>query len=112
MAVLTVQNATRESLVLTDALVAAGVSGDSWGNTGTEYLAVNNGAGSSITVTLVYQRQFDEQTASNRTVVVAAGKLTLIGPFPQHLYNASNQRASVTYSSVTSVTVAAIRMGA
>ena len=111
MAVLTVQNISRAGLDVTAALAAADSEGDSWGNTGTEYLAVNNGSGSSITVTLAYQKQFDGASATNRTVAVAAGRLALIGPFPQHLYNASNQRASVTYSSVTSVTVAAVRMG-
>jgi len=111
MAVLTVRVATRESLVLTDALAAAGASGDSWANTGQEYLAVQNGSGSAVTVTLVYRNTFDSQTPANRTVSVGAGDLVLIGPFPQALYNDANQRASVTYSAASSVSVAAIRMG-
>lgn len=111
MAVLTVRVATRESLVLTDYLAAAGAGGDSWANTGVEYLAVQNGSGSAVTVTLVYRGTFDGQAPANRTVAVGAGDLTLIGPFPQSLYNDAAQRAGVTYSSVSGVTVAAIRMG-
>lgn len=113
MAVLSVNAVSRAGLNLTAALAAAGVSGDSWPNTGAEYLAIMNGSGSSITVTLAYAATavFDGATPTNKTVAVAAGKLLLIGPFPQVLYNDTNQRVTVTYSAVSDVTVAIFRLG-
>ena len=111
MTVLTVNSVTRAGLNLTATLTAAGNSGDSWAGTGQEILAVANGSESSITVTLAYQRTFDGATPSNKTVSVAAGKTLLIGPFPQILYNDTNQRVNVTYSSASSVTVAVFRLG-
>jgi hypothetical protein len=111
MAVLTVTPVTQDGYDLTAALTAAAAGGDSWPNRGTEYLAVVNGGGSSITVTLVYTTEFDDETPTNRTVAVAAGKTVLIGPLPQWLYNNASNRASVTYSGVTSVTVAVFSLG-
>lgn len=111
MAVLTVNVVSRSGLNLTDALAAAGASGDSWANTGTEVLAVRNASLASVTVTLAYAATFDGAAPANKTVSVGAGKTTLIGPFPQTLHNDANQRVSVTYSSSTDVTVAAFRLG-
>ena len=110
MAVLTVQAVTRAGLNLTDALVAASAGGDSFANNGLEVLAVVNAGGSSVTVTLPYVATADGQTITSRTVVVGAGKTALIGPFPQALYNDANNRVAVTYSGVTSVSVAALRL--
>ena len=111
MATLTVNAVTRSGLNLTDALTAAGVSGDQWANTGTECLVVYNGSGSSITVTLTYTNTFDGASPANKTVAVGAGKMYVVGPFPQEYYNSAAQLAGVTYSSVTSVTVAVVRLG-
>ena len=111
MATLTVTPVTRSGYNLTDALTAAGASGDSWANNGTELLAVKNAGMSAITVTLAYAGTFDGATPTNKTVSVGAGKTYLIGPFPQSLYNDANQRANVTYSSATDVTVAVFRLG-
>ena len=111
MAVLTVTPVTRSGYNLTDALTAAGVSGDSWACNGVELLVVKNASASSVTVTLTYAGTFDGATPTNKTVVVGAGKTYLIGPFAQSLYNDANQRANVTYSAVTDVTVAVFRLG-
>lgn len=111
MATLTVTPVTRAGFNLTDALTAAGVSGDQWANNGTEILAIYNGSGSSITVTLTYVGTADGQAITAKTVTVGAGKIYLAGPFPQSLYNTAAQLAGVTYSSVTSVTVAVFRVG-
>jgi hypothetical protein len=110
MAVLSVQNITRAGFNLDQNDVAAAGGGDSFPNTGQEMLYVRNGGGSQITVTLAYQVTFDGQTIPSKTVAVPAGEAMLIGPFPTGSYNDANSRANVTYSGVTSVTVAALKL--
>lgn len=86
---------------------AAGASGDLV-PTGTTLL-VTNGAGSPVTVTLAVTATQDGLTLSNRTVNVPAGQTFAI-PIVDSLYrNASDGYCHVTYSSNTSVTVAAMR---
>jgi len=106
MAVLAVNELSRagKNPVALDTAAAGG--GDSFPNTGREYLYVANGDASSKTVTLVYAATTDGQAITNRTVAVPAGESMLIGPFPTSLYNDANGRVAVTYSAVTSVTVA------
>lgn len=112
MAVLTVQEVNRNGFDLLGSIVAADVAGDSWPNTGTEFLYVDNQHGSTpCTVGLDIQLSVDGQTVPDKTVVVAAGAKKLIGPFPTATYNDGNSRAKVTYTSVASVKVAALKLG-
>jgi hypothetical protein len=109
---LTVQTVDRTGYDHTTSATAADVAGNNWANTGAEFLAVTNGGGSPITVTLVPNSnyQIDGQTPASRTVTVGAGKTRLIGPFPTGLYNDVNQRMNVTYSGVTTVTVSVCKL--
>jgi|CryBogDrversion2_11_1035321.scaffolds.fasta_scaffold00026_17 hypothetical protein len=110
MAILTVNNVDRTGQIdPVGVLVSAGGSGDSFPNTGYEYVYVKNASGSSVTVTLVYQSTVDGQTITNRTVSVPASAGRLIGPFPTTYYNDSNARMNLTYSSATSVSVAVFK---
>lgn len=111
MAVLTVQLTSRSGLNLTDALAAAAGGGDSWVNTGSELLVIVNGGASEITATFPYAATTDGQAITSKTVAVPAGETVIVGPFPQPLFNDASQRASVTYSGVTSVSVAVVRPG-
>lgn len=70
-------------------------------------LAVNNGGGSSINVTLAGVTACNLGVVHNPIYAVPAGKVAHI-PIPPQCINASNQ-VGVTYSGVTSVTVAAYR---
>ena len=105
-----VSTITRASISLTALAAAADAAGDNFANTGNEFLYVNNGGGSSVTVTLVAQATLDGQSVTNKTVAVAAGIARLIGPFPKAIYNDANDRMNITWSDVTSVTVAAIKL--
>lgn len=105
-----VNTISRAGISLTGLAAAADAAGDNFANTGNEFLYVNNGSGSSVTVTLVAQQTVDGQALTNKTVAVAAGVAKLIGPFPKGIYNDTNDRMNVTWSSATDVTIAAIKL--
>ncbi len=98
---------------LDDVATAADVTGNNWANTGSQFLYINNASGSPITVTQVFgtNNSVDSQVAPNRTTTVAAGKRMLLGPWPSTNYNdnTSPAKMNVTYSAVTSVTVAVLQ---
>jgi hypothetical protein len=72
-------------------------------------LYVKNGSGSSVTVTLATPGTVDGDLAiADRTVTVAAGATTAI-PMTDLYRNPSTGVASITYSAVTTVTVAVVR---
>ena len=92
------------------ALVAASVGGDQVPVGTDNALIVTNGGGSSITVTIVDPNSTKYGLANpDPTVTVPNGQSRIIGPFQSDLANA-NQCADITYSGVTSVTVAAIQI--
>lgn len=110
MAQLTVQNVVRAGLVPSYAAAAAG--GDSFKNEPLTILHVKNGSAAAITVTVTSQTKNvpEGTTKTNLTVNVAAGSEAMIGPFSRSAFNDSNGLVQVTYSAVTSVTVAAVRV--
>lgn len=103
MAILTPTAVSRAGNPLTSTAASAG--GDSFPNTGKEFLVIKNGGAAAITVTLDIQQTVDGQAVTDKTVSVAAGATVLIGPFPTGIYNDANGRVNITYSSVTNVTV-------
>jgi hypothetical protein len=108
MAVLSVQKIVAGGLV--PSLAAAAGGGDSWQNTGNEFLEVANGGVGSINVTIAAQagacQPYGVTNAAHDVVVaVGAGVTKRIGPINPVAYNDSNGRAQITYSGVTSVTV-------
>lgn len=98
---------------LTGAVSAAG-GGDSVANPrGNVFIQVVNGGGGSINVTLtptITNRPadgvFPQMTLAANVVAVAAGASKVIGPIPT-AFNDGNGNVPVTYSGVTSVTIAA-----
>lgn len=108
MADLTVQDIDRAA-GLAVATVAAAAGGDTFDNNGRTFLVVNNGGAGVITVTVdsvtpcSYGSDHNEPSAAS----VAAGAERLFGPFPTTRFGAST---AVSYSAVTSVTVAAVRL--
>lgn len=111
MATLTVQTAAIAGTALT--LSAAAGGGDQFANSGNERVLIKNGSGSPITVT------FDSPATCNFgaaaaaahdiAVVVAAGAETLAGPFAVDRFNDGNGNVQISYSGVTSLTVAVVR---
>ena len=72
-------------------------------------LLVTNGDASSKTVTIAVPGNTKYGQANpDVAVVVAAGVTKLIGPFASDLADPTDGKVAITYSAVTSVTVAAV----
>jgi hypothetical protein len=110
MAALTVQDVTRSGL--TPTFAAATSTGDSFANNGSTFLYVKNGhtAAQSVTVDSQYAPLPVGTAQSDAVVSVAAGGEALIGPFPTRSFNDADGLVQVTYSGVTALTVAAIKV--
>jgi hypothetical protein len=109
MADLTVQQQTVAGS--TPTFAAAAVGGDAIpGNDGRVVLRVLNGGVGAITVTIVGQSKCDQGFTHSAVVNVPNGAAVVeIGPFNGARFNDGNGKVQITYSGVTSVTVAAVR---
>ncbi|GAW54741.1 hypothetical protein [Nocardioides sp. PD653] len=110
MATLTTQKAKTTGQAIT--MAAASGGGDKVDAGDHTALLVTNGGGSSINVTVAVPGNTKYGAAEPDIVVaVAAGATKLIGPLPTDLEDTTTDRlVAVTYSGVTSVTVAAIEI--
>lgn len=106
MADLTVQEINIVGQVVTFA--AASSAGDAFVNDGRTSLRVKNGGVAPITVTIVSQRQCDQGFSHNQAISVAAGETRETGAIDSR-FSDTNGKVQVTYSGVSSVTVAAVR---
>lgn len=110
MATLTAVQATLTGAAVTMAAASAG--GDKVNGDDDVAILVTNGSGSSITVTIAVpgNTRFG-QAEPDIAVTVAAGATKLIGPLVDALEDAATDRlVAITYSAVTSVTVAALKI--
>lgn len=107
MATLTVQRSTADAPhVITYA--AASVGGDLIPNDGKTVLHVVNGAGAPITVTATAVKACSQGFTHNSAQSVVNGTEAVIGPFDITRFNDTAGKVAITYSSVTSITVAAV----
>lgn len=107
MATLTTQNITTAGITPTYAAATSG--GDAMVPGSSNFLHVKNGGGSSITVTLVTPQVVDGSLAvADRAVTVANASEAMIKVTPELYRDPTSGLASITYSAVTTVTVAAI----
>jgi hypothetical protein len=115
MATLTRQRITEEGAVVTFGAAAGG--GDVVDNSdGKTFLLVTNGAGSSMTVTVAEQisgttvddPNYGTLSKADAAVTVTAGATAAIGPFKKTAFNNGSNQIAITYSSATSVTIAAM----
>lgn len=103
MALLTTQFCNRIT-PLTATFAAATAGGDSFSSGSDVYLHVKNGSGSVVTVTVATPGSVDGLAVADFTFTVPATTGDVeIGPFPEDLFGAT---AIVTYSAVTTVTIA------
>lgn len=113
MATLTVQSITESGLNATYSNAAA--AGDTFANTpqGRTFLHVKNGDASSKTVTVTAVDASEDfpgwgtMSKSNVSVAIPAGEDRFIGPFPIKAFGGD---PDITYSAVTSVTVAVMKV--
>src|SRR5687768_15002057 len=89
--------------------VAAAGGGDSAPCGPGRALVVINGGGASVTVTVASPGTVSGLDVENPAVVVSAGDTGIL-PLPRLLAGA-NGRAAITYSGVTSVSVAVVEVG-
>lgn len=106
MADLTVQSATSAGLEVTFASATSG--GDAFVNDGKSILRVKNGDDADMTVTIDSPTECNQGGTHDITVTVTAGEERDIGPFLRNRFNDEDGKVQVTYSAVTSVTVAVI----
>jgi hypothetical protein len=109
MAQLATQFVSRAIPLTTKAFAAATAGGDSF-TTGDEvYLEVKNASGSQVTCTVATPGTVEGIAESGFVFTVAATTgLTEVGPFPSRLFGTT---ATITYSAVTSLTIACKSMG-
>lgn len=107
---LTVQALARTGLE--PSFAAANADGNSWNNTGREFLHVKNGA-TDVVVTVQTPRTVDGQAVTARTVTVPATEERMIGPFPPAIFNqggALGDVVHVDYDDESNVTVGVFRV--
>lgn len=111
MATLTVQAAAESGGI---SFTAASGGGDVFANGSRVLLVIANGDVSAKTVTVTAQSTsatkegYGTVTKANAVQSVEAGTTDIMGPFPASAFNNSSGQCAVTYSDVTSVTVAVI----
>jgi len=117
MATLSVQTLSAAGTTVTYASCTGG--GDVVANNGKMYLHVKNGSGGALTVTIAKTLSTPQNipgyglvTIADIAVSVGAGAEKFIGPIDPAAYNATAGTGliSITYSGVTSLTIAAIQM--
>jgi len=91
--------------------VPASAGGDDFINSGKAFLIVKNGGTGAVTVTINSQTPCSYGFDHDVQVSVVAGDESWIGPFPKARFNNQDNKVQVTYSDVTSVTVAAVEVG-
>ena len=112
MAELTIQQITEAGGRVT--YTAAAEAGDTADNGGNTFLHIKNGGGSEVTVTITAQTVsvdssiYGDLTKANATVTIAGSGEAFIGPFKAPAFNDSNGEIAITYTAVTSVTIAAL----
>jgi hypothetical protein len=107
---ITVQPITKAGAVITTA--SANVDGNYFTNDGHSFLQVTNGGGSSINVTIDSPILCSQGGTHDEVIAVGAGVTKLIGGFDKSQFNDPiTGRVNVSYSSVTTVTVAVVSVG-
>lgn len=86
--------------------------GDTIAANGKGALIVLNGGGSAITVTVAVPglTKYGAAQPDVASISIAAGAYAVIGPFPADLKDQTDGLVHVTYSAVTSVTIAAVQI--
>jgi hypothetical protein len=87
---------------------AAGAQGDLFLNDGKTFIHVTNGGDEAITVGVTAVNQCSLGVLHSLSVSVPAGEDKMIGPFSRTIYNNTAGKVALTYSAVTSVTVAVL----
>lgn len=110
MATITVQEVDTDTGVDLS-FAAANAGGDEYANAGRTVFVIKNDSGGAITVTYTAQNTVRGYDVTDETQSVAAGAIGVGPVLDRGIFNDSNGRVQVSYSSVTSVTVTALKLG-
>lgn len=107
---LSVKSISRAGLDLAGSLTTWNADGMYFLNTmGTRtFLLIYNGSASPITLTITVQKKVDGITPTARSVAVAAGKYTFVGPFAADEYNDASGYVQLPAAVAASTSVAAL----
>ncbi len=109
MAELTVQNVTLAGVSPT--YVACDSNGDVFKNpAGRTFLSFKNTDTADKTVTILSLKECNQGYIHNVVITVPAGGEVLVGAFSPTRFNDTTQKVSITYSDVTGLTVAALKL--
>lgn len=98
---------------LSPAYQSASSGGDQYTPSSVTFIALKNGSGSPITLTVVTTATIYGQPIGNIAVPIAAGAEVFCGPFdPGEVQQPGSSLANLTYSGVSNLTVAAISCAA
>lgn len=89
---------------------SAAVGGDEFPNSGREVIHVKNGHSGAQTVTVDSQALCNQGVDHNPAVSIPAGEERIIGPFPKARFDDASAKVQLTYSGVTALTIAVIRV--
>lgn len=90
--------------------VSASGGGDEFPNDGRSVLYIKNGGGSPINLTITPSGTIGGLSYQTIVAAISAGAERIFGPFPTQQFNNANGRVPLSYSGVTSVTVAVIQV--
>lgn len=91
-------------------LAAANADGSYFVNSGRDFIWIKNGHSSPQSVIIDSPVECSQGSSHDITVAVTNGEERLIGPFPQSRFNNTNGQVNLTFSGVTLLTIAIIRM--
>lgn len=89
---------------------AAEAAGNSFANTGDQFLHVKNGSAADVDVTVQTPAKVGGIDIEEVVVTVTAGEERMIGPFPPGVFNQASGEVYVDYEDETTVTVAAFKL--
>lgn len=78
--------------------VQCAAGGDTFPNTGSQYVYWQNTSGGAITVSQVIQTTVDGEAVAAKTFSIAGGATIMTGPYPVGTYNDGNSNTNFTYS--------------
>jgi len=108
MATLSNQIVTLAAITPSYAACAAG--GDEFVNSGRDFIHIKNGHTSPQTVIMNSQAACDQGFDHDVSIAVTNAQERMIGPFPKGRFDDAGGKVQLTYSGVTALTIAIIRV--
>jgi hypothetical protein len=109
MAQLPITILNRTGILSNTAGAAVAAAGDTFPNDGNTFIEVNNGGGTTITVTIQPTQTVDGQAAAPKVISIVTLIRAMIGPFATAQYNDGNGNVGFLCSAIATVTAKAIR---